>query len=83
MKQSPAMGQCIAFELAAMGRYTHEFCSYIELPNCCLARAVWLDIVSLRVFVNGLVRRPGQVLRVGRTQALYVMHQIPSLCGAD
>src|SRR6202044_2809956 len=40
-------------------------------------------MVSSRVFVDGLVRRPGQVLRVGRTQALYEMHQIPSLCGAD
>src|ERR1700691_2360479 len=61
-----------------MGRCTREFGSYVELPSCGL-----LDIVSLRALVDGLGWPPGQVLRVARTQALYEMHQIPSLVGAD
>src|SRR6202167_1296322 len=66
-----------------MGKCTQEFGSLLELPSCCLPRPDCRDIVSLRELVDGLVRRPGQVLRVGRAQALYEMHQIPSLGGAD
>jgi len=38
VNQSPVMAQCIAFGVAAMGRYTREFASYVELPSCCQSR---------------------------------------------